>query len=367
MTRRPTSELIAGLVPLLWQQPLWAVPFAVFFGTVYGATPGSYWISYQVSLIFAFAVRFAIWIVWGFVEPRCVEPGKPPEFDLRMGAAYAIAAVAGAGIGALIAHFTVMPGMLGSTRAVIVTALFTLVFVGLFTGINLAIVFYRRAVERARAVEQTRAALAEAELRALRAQIHPHFLFNTLNTIASLIATDPAAAEDTTTRLADLFRYVLAGAGRDHAPLGDELAFLRTYLAIERLRAPDRIAVRERIEPGLERIPVPSLLLQPLVENAVRHGLAGSTAGGTLTLTARRDGDRLAIEVADDGPGLDPAAVETADGFGLRSVRERLRLAGPPHALEIDSAPGRGTRVRITLPVAPRGADAAPLTPGGRP
>jgi LytS/YehU family sensor histidine kinase len=220
--------------------------------------------------------------------------------------------------------------------------------------------YYRISVERAAAVERVRAELARAELRALRAQLHPHFLFNTLNSIASLIPTHPKSAEEMTTRLADVFRYALRASERDRAPLAQELDFLRAYLDIEHARFGDRLRIEERIEAGVENASVPTLLLQPLVENAVLHGIASRPRGGTIRLGARAEDGRLVLEVEDDGTGFDPASTarrEPGDdsGFGLHAVRERLRAEGLSDAIAVDSAPGRGTRVRITLPLTSHG------------
>ena len=351
--RKPKSPL-ARLVQMLLFQPLWAIPFALFFGTLYGSgTLGSYLRAYQMSLVFAYSIGLAIWVIAAFVMPRLERSGRGASLGIQIGLCFVTAAIVGSSLASFIIHFTIFPGFMGSWRAIVVSGLFALLFSGLFTGFNFAIVFYRMAVERARAAEQARAELAQAELRALRAQINPHFLFNTLNSIASLIATQPAAAEETTTRLAEVFRYALQASEREHAPLGRELEFVRSLLAIERTRFAGRLRVEESIEPGLEAVPIPTLLLQPVVENAVRHGVSDRPAGGSVRIGARRDGDRLLLEVADDGPGIDPSAAPSGTGFGLHSVRERLRAAGPPHALEIDSAPGRGTRVRIVLPITP--------------
>jgi len=357
---RPRDNALRGFVRMLWRQPLWAIPFALFFGTLYGSSRFSYLLAYQMSLIFAYCVGVALWATRYFVDPRLRTPERELQSNWTVGAWYAGMATLGSYVGAVIIHFTVMPGFLGGWRAVVTSGLFTLLFVALFSGISFAQHFYRQAVERARAVEQARAELAQAELRALRAQIHPHFLFNALNSIAALIAVDPRAAEETTTQLADVFRYTLRASGQEHVPLGDELEFLRTVLAIERTRFGERLKVVERIEPGLETLPVPSLLLQPLVENAVRHGLAPRTEGGTLTLTARRDHELLRITVEDDGLGMSPGAPARGTGFGLHSVRERLRVAGPPHRIDLDSGPGRGTRIEITLPVQPSNASTPP-------
>lgn len=341
---------------LLWQQPLWAVPFAIFFATLFGPWPGSLWLTYKMSLTFAFCIRLSLWVFECFIKPRLLADSSEERLPLVQEIVwYAGTAILGSYVAAFLIHRFILPGFLGSPRAVAASGMFTLLFTGLFCGIAYAMVFYRQSVERARTVERIRAELAEAELRALRAQIHPHFLFNALNTIAALIPEDAAAAEDTLTRLAEVFRFTLKGSDRSHTPLGDELDFLRAYLGIEHMRLGDRLRVVEHIEPGLEHVLIPSLLLQPVIENAIRHGIAPRPEGGTLTLSVRRDGDRVAIEVHDDGPGMPETASPSGNGFGLASVRERVRLAGPGHALDVDSERGRGTRVRLTFPFLPPG------------
>ncbi len=342
---------------LLWTQPLWAIPFALFFGTLWaGSKPGGYLLAYEVSLVFAYAIGAALWLTERYVRTRLHPPGRDrlTVSSWSIGLAYGASSLVASYLAATIVHFTLLPGFLGSARAIVVSGMFTLLFFGLFSGINFARAFHAQALERARAVEQIRAELAEAELRALRAQINPHFLFNTLNSIAALIRVDPQAAEDTTTRLADIFRYVLRASESGHAPLADEIEFLHAYLEIERTRFGERLRIEERIEPGIGAIEVPGFLLQPLVENAVRYAVAPRPEGGRIRLSAARDGALLRLEVADDGPGMDGAAPPAGSGFGLRSVRERIATAGPPHALDIDSAPGRGTTIRITLPAEPQ-------------
>ncbi len=362
---RPVPTPARKLLDVLWQAPLWAVPFAFFFGTLYGSRWPDYLLTYKMSLILAYCISLAIWGVKRVMIPRfigCDYDDERRRMNWQIGLYISGACLVASYVGVFIIHFTILPGFMGSPRAVIVSGMFAAVFTALFGGINYAIIFYRQAMERARAVEQVRADLAEAELRALRAQINPHFLFNTLNSIASLIHDDPPAAEDITTRLADVFRYSLLASERETTRFADELEFLRAYLAIERTRLGDRLKIEEDLEPGLESVPVPSLLLQPVVENAVHHGVSPRPQGGTLGLRARRAGEALVIEISDDGPGFDPAARPSGNGFGLHAVRERLRLAGPPHAIEIETAPGRGTRVRITLPIQPGRPVAAPRT-----
>jgi len=362
-TPRPSRPALRGLLRMLWVQPLWAVPFALFFGLLNDRGQGwpIYILAFQASLVMSYAIGLALWAAGQLAVPR-VQRYCPPDLakgpEWRIAATYIAAAVVGSYVGAFILHRTLIPGALGNTRSVVMSGVFTLLFSALFGGISMASVYYRQAVERARAVETMRAELAEAELRALRAQINPHFLFNTLNSIAALIRVDQAAAEATTTRLADVFRYTLRASDSGEARLGDELAFLRQYLAIERTRFGKRLVVEEDIARGLDDARIPSMLLQPLVENAVRYAISPRAEGGTLRLVARADGTLLRLTVADDGPGLDATARASGNGFGLHSVRERLRAAGPPHALDIRTAPGEGTVIEITLPL--RNADARP-------
>jgi len=346
------GDLGRELLSSLWQQPLYAIPFALFFGTMYGARPGTYAFAYQISLVFAFVVRAAILIYKFAVLPRLRGRDGRTGFAVE-GAGYMVASILGSFAAAYGIHLFLMPGFLGSPLAIARAFAYTILFSTTIGGIAYAIAFYRESIARARAIESMRTDLAQAELRALRAQIHPHFLFNTLNTIASLIRENPAQAEETTTRLAEVFRYTLRASEHEHARLGDELELLRAYLDIERTRFGDRLRVVERVEAGLDSLAVPSLLLQPLVENAVRYAASARTEGATVTISAARRGDLLALEVADDGPGIDGDAAPSGTGFGLHSVRERLRALGPPHAIEVDTSPGRGTRVRITLPLFP--------------
>ena len=204
---------------------------------------------------------------------------------------------------------------------------------------------------RLRAAE-AEAAAARAELAAVNARLDPHFLSNALHSVAALVDSDPAAAEDALDRLGDLFRYSLEQSERHTVLLGDEWRFVRDYLAIEQMRLGERLAVRMDLDPDAAEVEVPSLLLQPLVENAVRHGVGPRREGGTVRVGARRSGDRLELEVADDGVGTDPQSLGTARGTGLRTLRQRLDL--DPRfdgRLAVETAPGEGFRVHVSLAV----------------
>ena len=198
--------------------------------------------------------------------------------------------------------------------------------------------------------ERLKRLLTEAELKALRTQVDPHFLFNTLNTIADLISTNPEQAERMTERLAECFRYALAKHSRALSTLDEELNFARHYLDIEQVRFGDRLRVNLSRGDAVGSETIPSLLLQPLIENAIRHGLAPVREGGSVNVRAWRDGERLRLSVEDDGVGLRAGSIA---GVGLRNVQERLRMMyGDKAELVIrERAGGRGTEVTIVVPV----------------
>jgi len=187
-------------------------------------------------------------------------------------------------------------------------------------------------------VRQAEREALQAELSALRAQINPHFLFNALNTIAALVRAHPAQAEEITEELADLFRYVLRSSQTATVSLAEELESARMYLAIEQARFGPRLAVQFTVSPGLENVEVPSLVLQPLVENAVKHGAGNTEEICTLRVGVEESSAGVELSVRDSGPGFastDPADV-FGKGTGLTNVRQRLHLLfGTQAELEI--------------------------------
>jgi LytS/YehU family sensor histidine kinase len=196
---------------------------------------------------------------------------------------------------------------------------------GVFTywvlaGACLGLDVYRRYREREVIASALEAQLARAQLSALRAQLHPHFLFNALNTISALIPRDPSAADRMIERLGELLRQSLEAEGAAEVPLEEELRFLDGYLEIERARFRDRLAVTTRVDRGTMRARVPSLILQPLVENAIRHGVAPRAAPGSVEIRAEHEDGVLRLVVKDDGPGEPaPAAIPTASAWPTRA------------------------------------------------
>lgn len=212
--------------------------------------------------------------------------------------------------------------------------------------------YYRRYRERERRATELEGELSRAQLQTLRMQLNPHFLFNTLNTIAALIHEQPESADRVLIRLSELLRASLDRPDAHELPLRQELDFVRRYLEIEQARFGDRLTVEIRVPPAVEAALVPALILQPILENAIRHGVELREAAGRIVLTAARQSDQLELVVTDNGPGLPPGATHFArEGIGLRNTRSRLRhLYGEKQTLELRTVPTGGLEVRIALP-----------------
>lgn len=210
----------------------------------------------------------------------------------------------------------------------------------------------RRLRERDRQSQDMSRQLAEARLQALRMQLNPHFLFNTLNAIATLVHRDPHAADEMIACLSDFLRLTLNSQNIPETPLRTELEFARRYLDIEKVRFGPRLEVLEDIDPACLAAPVPTLLLQPLLENAIRHGIERSEDNGRIELSAHRLGDRLALRISNSGPPLDPAtAGSRRTGVGLANTRARLQeLHGDSASLQLENRPGGGLAVEVLLP-----------------
>ena len=230
------------------------------------------------------------------------------------------------------------------------TTLYLLIYfavVGAFHALD----YHRRLREREVAASRLQASLAEAHLHALKTQIQPHFLFNTLNAVSVLVLKgETQCAIRMLSRLSDLLRLTLESSGAQEVTLREELELLGRYLDIERVRFADRLTVDIDAAPEAMEARVPSLILQPLVENAVRHGVAQTLGAGRIEVRATREGERLRLEVRDTGPGLPPGG-QVTDGIGLSNTRGRLaHLYGADARFTIGGAPGGGALATVELP-----------------
>ncbi len=241
---------------------------------------------------------------------------------------------------------------IGLDRAGIIRDCVFLFLLGLVAYLISAVGHYLYfAFERSRAAErralEAQVSAREAELRALRAQLNPHFLFNSLNSINSLIGGDPEGARRMCEGLGDFLRRTLNLGTRDAVPLSEELALVDRYLAIEQVRFGARLTVERAIEPGAENCRVPPLLLQPLVENAVKHGVSSRVEGGTVRIEARREAGLLLIAI--ENPVDEDAPAKKGEGLGLENVRRRLTVLGGRDASLDARRNGSQYRVQLSL------------------
>jgi two-component system LytT family sensor kinase len=206
-------------------------------------------------------------------------------------------------------------------------------------------------------LDQSRTRAMEAEIRALRAQISPHFIYNSLTAIASFVRTDPSRARELLLQFADFTRYSFRRNG-SMTTLAEELRCINCYFELEQARFGDQLELSVRVEPEILGLELPFLCLQPLVENAVKHGLRAKAGQGTVTICAEDSGTQYTITIADDGVGMDPATAGAAlsgegstDAHAVANIQERLLAAfGPDHGLQLLSTPGEGTTVTIRIP-----------------
>ena len=219
-------------------------------------------------------------------------------------------------------------------------------------GVYIALESQSRLRERQLRTAELEHQLVEARLAALQTQLNPHFLFNALNAISAYVERSPRTARRMLEQLGDLLRLSLSHSGDQEIPLAEEMEFIDKYMSLQQARFGDRLKVTTLIDPGGLAALVPTFLLEPLVGNAIRHGIAPRSDRGSVEIGARKAGDRLQLWVRDDGPGLPEGwDVEKSCGIGLRNTRERLRcLYGAGHTFRITGETGRGVAVEIEMP-----------------
>jgi len=309
----------------------------------------------------------SFWLIWALLTP--VVAWLAARHPLRVAAApilihlaagFACATIRAGGGEFLMLHFSPFPreqdprtflervgGRMTSTLHIEM-----LVYWGLVTVFH-AFDFYAKYRDREVAASRLERQLVSAQLETLRLQLDPHFLFNALHSIATLIRErENEPAVKMLTDLSQLLRQSLNTSGRQKVPLSGELDILRHYIDIQETRFPDRLHVALDVERGAEQALVPTLILQPLVENAIRHGIARLDRPGRVTIAAHRANGRLQLEVSDDGPGLDTPSREAGAGVGLDNTRARLAgLYGSGQTFALENRAGGGVTASITLPL----------------
>jgi signal transduction histidine kinase len=230
---------------------------------------------------------------------------------------------------------------------------FNLLVYGVILSVSHALDYYRKYHERTVQTLELEKHLTEARLQALLHQLKPHFLFNTLNGIASLMHTDVDAADTMLVRLSELLRITMSRTGAPQTTLREEVAFLERYLDIEKIRFRSRLEVVVAVDPDVLDAAVPSLILQPMVENAMHHGIEPHARSGRVEIRGRRDGARLILTVADNGAGMPPGGF-SREGIGVANTRARLReLYGEEQQFEMANRPAGGLCVTISIPLSP--------------
>jgi two-component system LytT family sensor kinase len=244
-----------------------------------------------------------------------------------------------------------LPTQATLTQMIVRTLITEIVAFGATAAAIHAIVFYRRYREREALSVQLQARLSDAQLHALRAQLNPHFLFNTLNAVTTLLHRDPERADAMLTRLGDLLRMTLRAEPDHEIPLREELQLLDRYVEIMEMRFSDRVVVTRDVDPASPGALVPSFVLQPIVENAFEHGVARVHRNARVEVSTRiEDGTRLVLSVRDNGPGPDDGA--RPDGIGISNTRRRLEeMYAGAGSLTMSAPPGGGTLVEVRLPL----------------
>jgi sensor histidine kinase YesM len=301
----------------------------------------------------------ADWYLWALLSPVVVWLARKIRIErerwiaavaahLVLSVAFAIAKIlVRFAIGQFISWLPTPPAMPGNlaTLPINIAAYWAIV------AISYAIEYHRRYRDREVTAAQLESRLVQAQLRALQSQLQPHFLFNTLHSISVLIREHENDAADTMlTRLSDLLRLALDAGTRQEQPLAKELEFVAGYVAIQQVRFQDRLTVTTDVDPDALDALVPTLVLQPLVENAIQHGIAPLANGGRVEISAKRDGAHVRITVSDDGPGMS-STPRSAGGVGLSNTRERLtRLYDGTHRFDVANGPAGGVTAELRVP-----------------
>jgi two-component system LytT family sensor kinase len=367
--RRTSRALWLGLFAAGVAYSLFASLVSVGFTALTGLSRWSLKAESTAIFPYLLSVNLVVWVGWMLFAPAVFWFGRRFPID-RIGWRRAVAVHVPAAVLLTILHLMVVgtyrfalqwsrgvdPHWLSVVTDTILRSVdFELPVYWVLIGLQHATGYYRQA--RAREVRAARleTRLMEAQLQALQQQLHPHFLFNTLHAISTLVHRDPDKAESMIERLSDLLRITLRRVGEQETSLDEELDYLRAYLDIEQVHFGDRLKIAYRIDATALDALVPAMILQPLAENAIRHGLAPQTQPGVLTIETSRAHGALRIRVTDTGRGLASPAPE--EGVGLANSRARLdRLYGPAASLSLAANPGGGAVAELVIPFRTLGA-----------
>jgi signal transduction histidine kinase len=357
---------------------VWTPPWRWVFGVATALALFSFLQAYRLTLIETkpgmaveagklIVLNLALWYVAALLMPAIVWAARRYPFDTG----HKVRAIAAHSIGALTfaaVHFVSLtavrfllspdggkwPG--ASWAAFLQRRIFeqldwSLMVYAVIVGVSHALALYHESQERKLKAAQLETRLVEARLKTLEAELHPHFLFNTLHAISTLVHRDPESADRMISRLSDLLRITFDRTGEPKVSLKDEIDFLQKYLDIEQTRFQDRLTVQVSVDPDALDGEVPRMILQPIVENAIKHGIAGRQGGNEILIAAGRDGDRLWMQVRDNGAGLQVRTLKALrTGIGLSNTRARLEcLYGRHYRLEFSDRHG-GLSVLIAIP-----------------
>jgi len=316
--------------------------------------------------------QLVVWYLWGFLSPLILSLGRrfPLEGPARIQGLLAhfsacalfsaIHIAAATAVRMLIRPFDVWsdvnPFMVQYQAELQNFFLFDVLVYWAIFGVGYAFDYRERYRQHESQASRLKAQLMQAQLESLKMQLHPHFLFNTLHTIAGLVRSDDKqSAVNMISGLSDLLRHALQNAGEQEVSLEEEVKFTELYLDIQKVRFSDRLTVRMEIAPDSLNAMVPNLILQPLVENAIRHGISLKDGAGLLVIRSRRENGNLQITVSDDGPGLRSDWQSRNEGIGLANTSERLKhLYGGEHRFELRNGAQGGITAFITIPFRPR-------------
>jgi len=356
---------------------VWTPPWPWVFGVATALSLFSFLQSYRLTLLNSkpgmtieagklLALNLALWYVAAVLMPAIVWMARRFPFDtghrIRAVIAHSVGALAFAFVhfvGLTSVRFLLwpdggrynMPWSSYFQRRILEQLDWSLMVYAVIVGVSHAVAYYHESQERKLKAAQLETRLVEARLKTLEAELHPHFLFNTLHAISTLVHRNPEAADRMISRLSDLLRITFDRTGEPKVSLKDEIDFLQKYLDIEQTRFEDRLTVHVNVEADALDGEVPRMILQPIVENAIKHGIAGRHGGNQIQVTAGRDGERLWMQVRDNGGGLQVRTLKALrTGVGLSNTRARLDcLYGRHYRLEFSDKHG-GLSVLIAIP-----------------